>query len=237
MLPTSTLVIHYTGSVNQAAAINRLPFELFAMVFPAIPETDLLTRPLDLVALVCRHWRAVALAHPEWWGEMKIGPTTPPHVVKKWLERSKDAPLRLTLLDPRDEDFILAEEETAATLPEYLHANVRALRDHAHRMEHFELSGHSLKPTADILSALSGAAAPRLQSLQVEPVKDRWTLAPQTLLDTFFTTRVFQGHTQGIRKLAIAYVRFPLAPYSNLRELRLAHQRNLASGDLLSLLV
>ncbi|EPS94554.1 hypothetical protein FOMPIDRAFT_84997 [Fomitopsis schrenkii] len=228
--------LNVAGPANHVAAINQLPFELLALVFATIPETDTHPRPLNDVMLVCQHWRAVALEHPHWWSEMTIQPTTPPYGVAKWLERSKDAPLRLTLLDPRDEDFIIAEEEPTATLPGHLYANVRALRDHAHRIEHFELSGHSLKTTADILSALSGAAAPRLQSLQVEPVKDRWTLAPQTLLDTFYTIRVFQGHTQGIRKLAIAYVRFPLAPYSNLRELRLAHQRNLASGDLLSLL-
>ncbi|EPS92752.1 hypothetical protein FOMPIDRAFT_1056583 [Fomitopsis schrenkii] len=204
------------------------------MVFPIIPETDLLTRPLDVVALVCRHWRAVALAHPEWWGEMKIGPTTPPHVVKKWLERSKDTPLRLTLLDPRDEDFILAEEETVATLPEYLHANVRALRDHADRIEHFALSRHNLRITADILYEFSGVDAPRLRSLQVEPVFDEGT--SMALFEGLFETEVFPGHTQGIRKLAIAHAILPLDPYLNLRELRLTYLTELTSGDLFSLL-
>ena len=227
-----SLVVDYTGSDNHVAASQRLPFDVLATVFAAIPATDSQTVPLDVVALVCRHWRAVALDLPYLWGEITVYAATRPHAVARWLARSKDTPLRLTILDPRDEQDIL--QEVFLGLPGYLATTVRMLRDHASRIERLELSRLGLHTTVDVLSVFSRVAVPRLQCLQVEPVVGE--IPSPYPLDATLDMPVLGGQMQRLRKLIIAHLEFPLASYFDLKELRLIGQSHLPPLDILSLL-
>ncbi|KAJ7720170.1 hypothetical protein B0H16DRAFT_1604994 [Mycena metata] len=94
---------------SQLAPIRRLPPEILSSVFmaPTFPPVApkglqaVVGRALDPIVAVCSHWRATALATPEFWSTFSVSLSAKNEVsmdlLNLYLERSKSYPLSLRI--------------------------------------------------------------------------------------------------------------------------------------------
>ncbi|KAK7038795.1 hypothetical protein VNI00_010683 [Paramarasmius palmivorus] len=88
---------------RSSSSINSIPSEILADIFelcqPQGDWKDPLIPTLERIVAVCSHWRAVALAAPYLWSQIKLYDPKEMHVslVQSWLERSRTCPLMLAI--------------------------------------------------------------------------------------------------------------------------------------------
>jgi hypothetical protein len=102
---------------GKGSPINRLPPELLAGIFEAIPGDDPSVRVRSIV-LVCRHWYDVATNTTSLWRNILIEQSTPGlfEPDARWLARSNATPLSVALPRQRDATYSVSQELSALLL-------------------------------------------------------------------------------------------------------------------------
>ncbi|EED81874.1 predicted protein [Postia placenta Mad-698-R] len=154
-----------------------------------------------VVSHVCGYWRRLALNDPQLWGYIVLNPDSSLAFLQTYLERSKDAPLRIRL------------EGTRPTFNRNIEIDLRArlLADHVHRIVEFRAVEFRPTEMNTILKWFKGAA-PRLRCLMLEA--DSQLLQPA----------VFSGNLPALRDIYVKGVSMPWQPYQDLTDLQLNDQ-------------
>ncbi|KAJ7636556.1 hypothetical protein FB45DRAFT_906818 [Roridomyces roridus] len=115
--------------------ITRLPLEISSDIFvQCLPHPVLLraSQPPTLFLSLCRGWRAVAVATPTLWTVISDGDTSPhvlPDILDRWLPRSGNLPLSLSIHRGAAEEKISSHAGRVQTL----------INAHAHRVRSLDL--------------------------------------------------------------------------------------------------
>ncbi|KAJ3482580.1 hypothetical protein NLI96_g6887 [Meripilus lineatus] len=164
-----------------SVTINHLPVELLVEIIRELHRQPSLRPPWYHTTFVCRRWRAVVLGYAPFWTTIE---TTNLEQAKAYLERSKVAPLDLSIDDfPPEED---QRQILASLLSPHLH-QVEVLRvkvQHAEEVIQAQYLGSSF-PILKSLYILSSwydinyevdlpLHAPRLRNLQVNRATLDW---------------------------------------------------------------
>ncbi|KAG8793237.1 hypothetical protein FRC12_003454 [Ceratobasidium sp. 428] len=126
--------------------VNALPSEILARIF-AFSKTykycidDGYWRP-DNFTSVCVYWRQVALAATNLWTHVDIGPTTPYDLTELLLDRSKDTPIHVHVIESGETSD--TDEDSYAYICERIAEEVMAqLEPHIHRLRTLQIMVHS----------------------------------------------------------------------------------------------
>ncbi|KAG8792754.1 hypothetical protein FRC12_004981 [Ceratobasidium sp. 428] len=122
---------------TRLTGVNALPPEILARVFAFSKiynycMCDTYLEP-DSFTSVCVYWRRVAMAATDLWTHVDIGPSTPGSLTRLLLERSKDTPIHVHVIEaPEDsEEYGSSYEEACESLARGI---VVELEDHVHRL-------------------------------------------------------------------------------------------------------
>ncbi|KAH9936655.1 uncharacterized protein B0H18DRAFT_1206903 [Fomitopsis serialis] len=156
-------VFDLRSRLNTFAPISVLPPEVLSEVFmrTAGPYASLSwsTRPYGWIRIshVCRHWRNVALGCPALWGKLAV--TTQHEWTEELLERSKKAPLYVTIdlrTSPSMSSRISPKEESLALV-----------LSHMSRVRSLSITTTGMRPLTEKTLQLLDGPAPCLESLTV----------------------------------------------------------------------
>ncbi|KAG8761040.1 hypothetical protein FRC12_009461 [Ceratobasidium sp. 428] len=153
--------------------VNALPSEILARIF-AFSKTykycvdDGYWRP-DNFTSVCVYWRQVALAATNLWTHVDIGPTTPYDLTGLLLDRSKDAPIHVHVIESKETSD--TGDPYAYTCECIAQEVMSQLEPHIHRLRTLKImsdtvDGEIIPAILDAWSTLDNVGAP--VSLSVE---------------------------------------------------------------------
>ena len=94
--------ISYESYAFQSAPVFRLPFEILEDIFCLV--LGLSGQTPDMLARVCREWRAVIVNFANVWATLSLSTWTKREMVEIWLERSRNWPLNIVIDTARDEE-------------------------------------------------------------------------------------------------------------------------------------
>ena len=161
------------------------------------------TRPLEL-SLVCKRWRNAVLDASILWSNIEFNSPPPYHIQERRLQRSKSAPLTITILPQFQSGMGM---RAIASI-------IKLLRPHVHRFRSLDIGYMKRKGVRTFFDELGRFKAPILTNLTVRAPVDskKWTLKP------------FGGHATGLLTLHIAWGRTNWHPslLCNLTSLSLA---------------
>ncbi|KAG8763550.1 hypothetical protein FRC12_008492 [Ceratobasidium sp. 428] len=214
---------------TRLAPVNALPSEILARIF-AFSKTynycidDGYLRP-DSFTSVCVYWRQVALAATHLWTHIDMGPTTPDGLTELLLDRSKDTPIHVHVIESQEisdtgDPYAYTCECIAQGVMSQLESDIYRLRTLEIRSD--TVDGEIIPAILDAWSTLDDVGAPA--SLSVErPYSKRTLVVPA------------QGETSdNLEKLLLAFtslhmdsVHFDWASnaYHGLIDLRLSFYR------------
>ncbi|KAJ3475706.1 hypothetical protein NLI96_g11659 [Meripilus lineatus] len=148
-------------AVRLQVPVQRLPNELLASIFVigvmGTEEEDALM--LSTVMLVCRYWKEVAISCPILWSRVAAGTRHSLDKARRKLERSKSAPLHVSVdFSPRAENSTVTTESIARTMD--------LLRTSIWRWKSFRLTVPN-RPQANAALRLCKEEAPLLETLSI----------------------------------------------------------------------
>ena len=163
----------------------------------------------DVIPLVCKTWRAIAISHSALWETILISERSTVQTVLR----------RLALIGQRD---FRVEVRTVNLEPQFLEpikssyvGCVDALTEHSGRIKSIKIAGFCSEHTAMIAEAFSGSAS-RLEEVFVESIgEQRWD-----------ATVLFNNITPNVTRATIIRAVVSLKGFDRLRTLRLLDQTN-----------
>lgn len=208
------------------SAVSRLPLELLSEVFSilaneTVKEEYVPVIASDVVAQVCRKWRALALSMSGLWKRLVITERCTIRTVQERLLRSKTRPLEVQILS----------SPTAASFAEGLLPVVRGITRHSRRIKYFVVTGLDFDSTERIMKEFS-EAAPILRTLYIDA--DVPDVSPEALAAR--TLSLFGGHTPELLRATVIGAPVSLYSFSGLKKLVLQDQVCISAPKLVSTL-
>lgn len=192
---------------NGCSPVNRLPDETLSAIIRLVVFDSAYSHAfhkfVNEISHVCRRWRSVTVSDARLWSDIKIEGShpTPPEAVAVYLDRSKLAPLSISL---------------SITPPMQLHMSqwTEMLNSYGPRIQNFHCHIPSRMPALPTL--LLGLKTPNVEDL---------TIACNADLESSLTERFLGGSLRKLRHLSLAYfTSWPSGMFANLATLDLADQ-------------
>ncbi|KAJ7595386.1 hypothetical protein C8J56DRAFT_922195 [Mycena floridula] len=167
----------YTSFILPQSSIDRIPNELWSMIFEFAVERDGAIQRVEPCSLpltishVSRRWRKIALATGSLWTDIILTfPTSPAQQTKAatWISRSRTYPLDI-YLDFRDPDWTWDDDEhTHAFRWQDMEIVLRFLLPHVKRWRRFDLLTDTWSPIFTFLwYSKQVISAPKLENLRL----------------------------------------------------------------------
>lgn len=157
-----------------------------------------------LISHVCRHWRDVAVGTPALWTSIDFEDGPPYEKSRTYLERSKNAPLELSVDLTLDDDEAEDYPDLGAALDD-LHQIMKLVVAHVSHWRSFELMVSNYRLMHLALTGLSScAAAPMLEVLQLyhyEDTEEYGEFTPASLKEQNFI--LFNGNAPKLAHVAL----------------------------------
>jgi len=179
---------------NSLAPISKIPSDLFALIPDYLDDDD------DLITMthVCRGWRELLIARPSLWVRLDCTNTDETRV---YIERSKSAPLELSLYDPVDAGYL--EEAFLLVVP------------HIGRLKSLSLDGGG----DNFLQGLTPYFSRPIPLLNELIIDVNWELSP------VISNELFNGNLSSLCSLSLSGVttHLPWRNLLNLTTFKLSH--------------
>ncbi|KAG8924681.1 hypothetical protein FRC00_004830 [Tulasnella sp. 408] len=148
---------HPSAKSVTLAPINRLPFDIFQIIFTMFQYEAINTFPFT-ISYVCRLWREHVLAIPLLWSSLHIHERVPRwEMLEAMLQRSDQAPLDI---------FIDKAPFTLSALPQ-MRKIMQMILPHLARWRTLHLTDVPYKVRRVLLDQIKAKPAPRLEEINV----------------------------------------------------------------------
>ncbi|TFY64382.1 hypothetical protein EVJ58_g2670 [Rhodofomes roseus] len=225
-IPSTVVRSNYPAASGDRSAVSKLPLELLSEVFlilagTTVKEYGVPVVASDVVAQVCRKWRALALSMSRLWQRFIVTERCIMITVQERLLRSKMRPLEVQILG----------WPTSTTFAEGLLPVVRAIAGQSRRVKYFVVTGLDLDYTELIMEEFS-ETAPILRTLYIDA--DVQEVLQEALPAR--TLSLFGGQTPQLLRATVIGAPVSLDSFSTLKKLVLQNQIHTSVPKLLSAL-